>query len=301
MNADKWLADVASEARKIPLPERPYPRVTAYITSPISRYGIGQELGRCDRFTMYECVRDGNIPGILKIANSIEHNEFLDREALVLKMMSAKAAELETEYAGKTPLHYENFFPVLTESFIAENQDKRRINILGFANPIEMLGQLTPVYALREIERVRVDPRTGAWILGKTLKVLSFAHVQGISNGLVTRSNILIERDMHGLIFFDWTHARIYHTHTVPSEVIKKELSEAGYIVTLALGGNPETGELPHNDQLVDGRFKEFLHRLTCGGMVSASRAHRDFYILIRALWPRGFHRFTTYDLEEGV
>lgn len=300
MNADKWLADVASEARKIPLPERPKPNVKAYITSPTGRYGVGQMLGKSDRFTLYECVREACTPGILKIAENTNHNNSLDHEAFMLRLMSAKAAELEDQNLEETPFNYANFFPVLIDSFIAENQEGRRINILGFPKPIETLGQLTPISALREIERVRVDPRTGAWILGKILKVLSFAHDQGISVGLVVGSNILIERNMHGLIIFDWTRSVTYHTYIVPQERVQSELSETGRIVTLALGGDPKTGELPHDDQLIEGRFKEFLHRLTCGGMVSARRTHYDFYKLIWALWPREFHRFTTHDLEEA-
>lgn len=299
MNADTWLADVVAEVRKIPLPERLKPNVKAYITSPTGRYGVGQMLGKSDRFTLYECVQEVNTSGMLKIAQSTNHNNSLDHEAFILRLMSAKAAELEAQHMGKTPLHYANFFPALIDSFIAESQEGRRINILGFPEPIETLAQLTPISALREIEHVRVDPRTSAWMLGKTLKVLDFAHQQGISVGLVAGSNILIERDMHGLIIFDWTRSVTYHTYIVTQERVQSELSEAGRIVTLALGGNPETGELPKDDQLVDGRFKEFLHKLTCGGMVSAGRTHYDFYKLIWALWPRGFHRFTTHNLED--
>ncbi len=301
MITSEWSAEVVEEAEKIIVggEEGLRPDTDFCIRSPIGdEYGVGKLLGKSGRFNLYECVPKNGQSAILKIAAETEHNGALDREAFVLSLMATGAAELEAKNTEEKRLNYAYFFPELIESFIAENQDGRRINILGFPEEIKTLGQMTTISALTEIERVRVDPRTGAWILGKMLKVLKFNHEQGISNELIVGSNILIERDLHGLIVFDWTLISLYYDEgAVPPNLAREDLSHAGYAATVVLGGDPETGELPADEQLVDKRFEEFLRKLTCGGLADAGQAHQDFYKLIWSLWPRQFHPFTTYNL----
>ena len=297
MDTGNWLADLSAAAEKIPYAAAPVRSAKKFITgSGGKRYGVGQDICRVSRFNLYQCIIEGGGSAILKIASGREYNSHLDREALFLRMMASGAAELDAEQGEGKAFNYAYFFPALVDSFAAESQEGRRVNILGFPGEIETLGQLTPVSALREIERARVDPRTCAWILGEMLKVLSFAHSQGISNGLVAGSNFLIEREQHGLILFDWTLAAI-HNDQVPKDTVRSELAQAGRIATLALGGEPKTGTLPEDSQLTDGRFAGYLHRLCLGEMSHSGDAHQDFYQLIWALWPRKFHPFTVYPI----
>ena len=285
----EWLAEVVREAEKIPL-------VEDYIAAPSGkRYGVGRRLGSSTRFTLYESVWGECITGTLKIAKSREDNHFLDQEAMVLGLLAAKAAKSEKESKEKMWSHDRIFSPRLIESFIAKSRDNCRVNILGFPETMESLTELTPISTLREIEHVRVDPRTGAWMLGKMLKVLSFIHEQGISNAPVG-NNILIERERYELIFFDWTHA-VIHSNGVPQKIARAELSAAGRIATLALGGDLKTGIIPADSQLTDKRFEEYLHKLIDWYMADAAQARDEFYTLIRELWPQEFHPFTTYEL----
>lgn len=265
---------------------------------------IVKSIGRALQFNLYECVFDDNRLGIFKIASDAAHNDALDREALILRFMDVHAADLDTcvlTPEGKLP-HYGVFFPQLIESFIVENQDGRRANVLKFADSVQKLEDLTTISGLCEVEQVRVDPRTGAWILGKLLKILSFAHGIGISNGRrITTDNILIERELHGLLVFDWSSATLHSEGVVPRFIASEELSLVGLVAIEVLGGDPDTGAILEDDQLRDDRFQEFIRRLANGMMFDASRAHHEFYDLIWTLWPRGFHPFTAYAKKGGA
>ncbi len=273
-----------------------------YLESPSgNRYQVGESLGEAERFNLYACPLAEGRCGMLKIASSAVHNAALDREAFVLRLMTDRAAEVEAKSRDKKRrFNYSSFFPELIESFIAPDQDDRRVNILGFPKEITVLSQLTPITALADVEKVRIDPRTAAWMLGKLLKVLSFAHDQGITNGLVIGNNVLIEREYHGVVLFDWTLATINNDSFAPPDLATVEMAEAAIMVIDALGGDLEKGyQLPPSDQLTDERFSQFLFSLARGGdLARTSEAHRRFYDLIWSLWPREFHPFTTLPLE---
>ena len=213
----------------------------------------------------------------------------------MLGLLAANVAKSEKESSKKTWSHDRIFFPRLVESFIVESRDNCRVNILGFPKKMESLAKLMPISRFREVEHVRVDPRTDAWMLGKILEVLSFIYEQGISNAPVG-SNILIDRERHELIFFDWTHA-VIHSNGVPQKIARAELSAAGRIATLALGGDPKTGTIPTDSQLVDNRFEAYLNQLTHGCMADAAQTRDECYEMIGKLWPQEFHPFTTYKL----
>lgn len=261
-------------------------------------YKVRRQIGATDRFKLYECLlADGRIC-ILKIASSVEQNSLLDREAYILGIMREEAKSLEAEYAliktGNEVLNYQFFFPDLIESFVAKDQNNRRINILSFFEIAESLGQLAPLSHLISRDHVRVDPRTSAWILGKLLKLLVFTHSQGISVGFFTGENILINRERHFVAVFDWTKAMVSESG-VASELAREEISQAAREVIVILGGNANTGELLFDEQLTDSRYADFLKDLLFKRQSSAEGAHRSFYELILALWPRKFYPFTTY------
>ncbi len=271
--------------------------------SKLGQYPVGKPLGKPDhRFRLYECglPDELNHTGILKIASEIENNGELDREALALQMMRKEAARLEGEYAKvkKKPeymMNYQFFFPNLVDTFVCEEQGGRRVNILSFEEIANEREDLVPIAHIVSRDRVRVDPRTSGWILGKLLKLLVFTHPQGISGNLLG-SNILLNRQQHYVSVFDWTEALLGDA-PVSEDVAREEISQVAREVTLVLGGDPETGEIPPDAQLEDGRYQEFLSRLVDGEESDAGEAHRQFYELIDELWPRGFHKWSTYSL----
>lgn len=246
---------------------------------------------------MYLTLLPTGRSGVLKVAVDSEQNDALNNEAVALKMLRVRAEEAEATNQGGKPYNFDLFFPDLVETFVSPTQGERRINILGFPEAIEVFTQLTPVSQIREAEGVRVDPRTSAWILGKLLKVLAFTHSQGISNGMVTGSNVLVERGLHGVILFDWTLCQIHPAGKVPALLVKTELMNAAKLTVSSLGTTSPSVRLPESDQLTDGRFEEFLRRLSEGKIASATEAHERFYELIESLWGRRFHPFTAYPI----
>lgn len=264
-------------------------------------YVVDQKLGGTDRFTLYRATSD-TLPDqqfILKIATGVTHNGALDREAFLLRSMGEEATRLEEEFARVShnagPLNYQLCFPQLIETFIVNDQGGRRVVVMGFAITNE-LERLAPIAQIRTREHVRVDPMTSAWIMGKLLKILVFAHSQEIAVGNLSGENILIERDHHCVTIFDWSAAS-FHKGGLPHDVLREEIRKAAREVVLLLGGDPLTGKIPDDDQLKDGRYAEFLGGLARDGCIDARKAHSVFYEVVEALWGRKFHPYTSYPL----
>ncbi|MES2931229.1 MAG: hypothetical protein V4682_00840 [Patescibacteria group bacterium] len=263
-------------------------------------YRVSKRLGGTEKFTLYQCQQDGTeAMHILKIATEARFNGAIDREAFLLRDMRERAAALEAEYAavkkGPELLNYGISFPILIETFIAKEQGRRRIMVMSFEGVTD-ITKLVPMSHITTRDRVYVDPRTSAWMLGKLLKLLIFAHDQGIVVGNLDGDNILVERDQHYVVLFDWTTAVRYDSG-IPPDVVGKEIAHAAQAVLRALGANPKTGALPESDQLNEGGYQAHLLQLITGKSKDAAHAHADFYGLIRGLWPRSYYPYTTNPL----
>lgn len=271
------------------------------LKSPTQEYGVGERLGGTDTFTLYACTLPNGASGILKIATAKEHNGSLDREAFVLQTLRERAALVEERAAkrepGKGEMGYRHFFPELIEGFIATDQDERYVLILGFSEIAKQLFDLAPLEHLISREHIRVDPKTSVWIMGKLLKLLDFAHRQGISV-TINGENILINRDQHKVVIFDWSQSTIVDG-TVSADIACEEISQAAREVITALGGDLETGNLPVDDQLTDDWYQKLLWSLASGNINNASEAHTQFYKLVRPVWPSKFHPFTAYPVRK--
>jgi hypothetical protein len=279
------------------------------VKSPSTEYVIKTKLGKEDariaataQYNLYICTSASRSEQelLLKVAASAEDNGVLDREAFLLRSMRTEALRLETEYAALkgegTFLNYQLGFPEVMETFLSEQQGGRRVLVLGFG-VADDLGKLVPIAHVRTRDCVRVDPKTSAWIMGKTLKILVFAHSQGISVGNLSGENILIERDWHCVTLLDWS-AAMFHTDEVPQDIACKEISRAAQEVIILLGGDPATGKIPDDDQITDGCYAGILRSLVCGNYNNASRAHHEFYELVEILWGRKYHPYTSYPLD---
>lgn len=268
-----------------------------------TEYKVGTLIGRNARFKVYEGSVDANPCLLIKIATSIEENGSLDREAFLLDKMRKEATATEEAYAAikkdKGMLNYHFFFPDIVESITPADQGGRRVNVLSFAHIAKELVDLVPIEHLVLRDHVVIDPRTSAWIMGKLLKMLDFAHRQGISVGDLSGENILINREQHYVSVFDWSMASL-SSEALSSHVIAGEISAAASEVILALGGNPENGEIPPDKQLEDQRYENFLKRLVGGRESNARKAGDEFYKLVWSMWPREFHPFTTYGIANS-
>ncbi len=265
-------------------------------------YTVVKELRENAKFRFYLAFSDAR-PGtelMLKIATGVEYNGLLDREAMLLTNMREEAARRETEYARVRPgagtLNYQIGFPEMVETFTTPEQGNRRVLILGFDAAQKDLAELAPIALVRIRDKARVDPRTSAWVMGKLLKIIAFAHDQSIAVGDLTGENILIVRKHHLVSVCSWSEAEL-HPGKLENEVVRGEIRAATRSVVLLLGGDPETGHIPEDEQLVDGRYQAFLTSMLRGAYSSANKAHSAFYELVEALWERKFHPYTTYPL----
>ncbi len=306
MGGYSWFVDLVAEAEKIP---RNMPATDGipdyYITGHLGRYGIGKLIGESEEFKLYRCVLAGGEQGILKIAMQAKYNGVLDREAAILENFKQEALHVEEEYArvkqdlNDDPvqmLNYHLCFPHLVESFLCPAQGNRRITILTFPALKDGFNTFVPMRHLRSREHVRVDRKTSAWMMGKFLKFLTFAHSLDISINHVTGSNILIEKSEHYVMVFDLTSAIIYDGG-VPEDIAREEIMRGAGEMIRALGGDPDFEELPDDEYDPDNRYGSHLYKLATGSAANAKQAHEDFYALVRDLWPRGYWPFTCFPI----
>ncbi len=290
------------------------------ILSPSGKeYGVGKILREQATQNVYECFLPDGRMCFLKIVSDSDYNDLFDREAFVLRKLTADAVRLEEEYAGikDDPNEYLNYqfgFPRLEESFVCESQEGRRVNIVSTFEIADRLSDLAPLGRLLSKEGLRIDPRTSGWVLGKLLKGIVFAHSVGVSIKEVNGGNILINcpatvnqtllaegeksPERHLVAVFDWANAVIHRGGVVPELDARLDISRAAMSVITALGGDPNTGHLPEDDQLIDNRYQNFLWELANGGECDASVAHRKHYRLIWSLWGRGFWPTTLHKLK---
>jgi serine/threonine protein kinase len=265
-------------------------------------YQVGKMVGETGFYRLYLCRSDRTERQcLLQIATSAEQNGELERAAYVLKELKRRAEELEQEYAKvkseeNVMLNYDLGFPELIDSFVCQEQGKRRINILAFKN-VAKVGQLVPLTNITNKDHLRVDLRTSAWIMGKLLKLLVFAHSEGIAAGSLSGGNILIEPDQHYVLIFDWSAAQT-SAREVPNDLKRQEISQAAQSVVTVLGGDLKTGVFPDDGEEVFGRYTEHILRLAQGKERITERAHAEFYKLVDSLWERKFYPFTTKPLE---
>ncbi|MFA4846318.1 MAG: hypothetical protein WC654_07235 [Patescibacteria group bacterium] len=272
------------------------------ITSPTHSYEVGDQVAEASGYNLYLCKQEGTgRQCLLQVAVDVTGNGALDRAAFLLKELKRRADELEAEYEKvkkdpKSTLNYDLGFPELVDSFVSEEQGGRRINILAFRN-VEDVSRMVPIGNIVEKDRQRVDLRTSAWVMGKSLKLLAFAHGMGISIKRVDTTNILIEPDQHYVVFFDLSEAETYSDGMVPGEQRGADIAQAAQAVIAILGGDYESMSIPDDD---DGKYKRYtdhLLGLAGGSQHDAHSAHTRFYELVDELWEHGFYPFTTYNL----
>lgn len=259
-------------------------------------YQVGERVAETGTYRLYLCCSEAGRQCLLQVAVAAEHNGSLQRAAYVLKELERRAHELEEAYARvkadpKVMLRYELGFPELVDSFTSQEQGARHINILAFRN-VEDVSKMVPLINITAKDRLRVDLRTSAWIMGRLLKLLAFAFAEGFSVE-ATGSNVLIEPKQHYALVFDWSLAQIF-PEVVPREMQCLQISKAAQAVVVVMGGDLETGIFPDESSKA---YTDFVLKLARGGIRDAEQAHKEFYVLVDAIWERKYHPFTAEPL----
>ncbi len=271
-------------------------------TTGLGLYELGEKVAEFDAFRLYLCTqKSSGRQCLLQVAATAEQNGDLDRAKFVLEELAREAEQLEVQYAEvkEKPdsfLNYGLSFPELVDSFISPEQGDRRISVLAFRG-VEEVSKMVPIIGITDKDGLRVDLRTSAWIMGKLLKLLAFAHSEGVLIGNLLGNNILIEPDKHYVVVFDWSKAITAKPAELLGEDKAQEIADAAKAVITVLGGDPETGTIPDDGDEAFKPYSEFLLSLAGGGESSATRAHKRFYEMVDKLWS-GFYPFTTKSLN---
>ncbi|NQV89450.1 MAG: hypothetical protein HQ488_03965 [Parcubacteria group bacterium] len=270
------------------------------ITPDGQQYTIGKMVAETAEYRLRLCTQVGTGRScLLQVAISSANNGTLDRVAYILRRLATRAIEVEELYTPRRKypderLNYQIGFPEVLASFVHEEQGGRRINILAFAC-VDDVKQLVPLASIVSKDSLRVDMQTSAWILGKSLKLLAFAHDNGVEIGGLDLSKILIEPTKHYVILFDWSAARI-HPDGVSTATARQEIMDLARGIVTLLGGDIATRRFPDDGE--EGRETYFAHllQLAAGSQPDAFLAHGTFYDLLRQdLGWKGFRPFTTH------
>jgi hypothetical protein len=271
------------------------------VTNGASSYEVSKPVAEATSYRLYLCTEaeTGQVH-LLQIASELRENGGLDRAAYVLRELKRNADKLEGKYAlvkaeADKPLSYDLLFPDLVDSFVCQEQGRRRINILAFRG-VDDVTSMVPLSNLASRDRLRVDLRTSAWIMGRMLKLLTFVHSEGIAVRTMGGNNILIQPKRHFAVVFDWSSSRI-HSEEVPREEREADIANAARAVIAALGGSLQPGAIPDADD-ESRRYTDYLLRLAGSRESDAKRAHERFYKIVDSLWPRKYHPFTTLPIR---
>lgn len=257
-------------------------------------YNVGQLIAATAAYRLY--LAKENETGewrLLQVARDLQSNGGLSRSAYILDMFWGISQDYDQVYSEKHEgkhLHYDRLFPRMIESFASEEQGGRRINSLAFTDVGDVPG-LLPLSNLLAKDRVIIDLKTGAWIMGRLLKLLGFAHEQGVAVRSLRTNNILLDKDQHFAVVLDWTTALVFPS-SVSSEAAGADITRAAEAVLISYGTHSHG--LPYQLTPDEARYIDLLRDFANGGETNAVRAHTRFYQLVRETWDTEFHPFTT-------
>lgn len=234
----------------------------------------------------------------VKIARTPADNDLIAAEAETLKRLTASGDPKRLVY-----------YPVLLDTFGAKLDGKRvRANVFA---------QLDGFYNLEQVRQARpngLDPLDAAWMWRRLLWALDYIHDKGVVHGAVLPQNIMILPAQHGLVLVDWAYSAMKRGSDYPPAkavvtrqrgwypegVLKKHALAPAVDITMAarsfvylMGGNPVTGELPHE---VPARMRAYFKELAAHGAPDAPTAAIGYDSLLQQLgqpyYPRTFRPF---------
>jgi hypothetical protein len=306
-----WLTGLVLEAAKIAVSHGPAENLVKMgtykgVMGPYEIFGVGGErpLAETRVFRFYVAKLSSERVGLVKIATTPSWNGALRREAEILRTLQNAAIQVDSVAVreGRHPFNYGAQFPEVIEEVDA---DGRLAMFLGYHPAIASYKQLFPL-ALALGDQ-RIDLKTSVWVLGKLLRLLDFIHRAGFSVGRVDASNVLIEKDLHGVVILDFSNAG-----ENPNAAIRNaEVADAARMVWQATGGTEEV-DPPHDAEIMGAaehsEFVRYLQHIVRGETKGAGQEHATLYTLADGIWPlerkverdeevmkRPFHEWTTY------
>ncbi|MEU4557981.1 molecular chaperone DnaJ [Actinoplanes sp. NPDC023936] len=132
-----------------------------------------------------EIYADGAV--LLKIPRDPADNDLMEAEAEALHDLQTRGDPRFRAYA-----------PVLTDSFLHEDQAKRRRRI----NVVERQRGM-----LRLDQAGQITIPDAIWIWRRLLIAIGWAHRAGVVHGAVLESHVLIHPERRGLVLLDWCYA----------------------------------------------------------------------------------------------
>ena len=235
---------------------------------------------------------------LLQVAKDRRFNGGLSRASYILSELARTSAEYDEVYArdhgGKT-LHYDRLFPTKLETFLtSEEHGRRRVNALTFTDITDVPRLLSLSVPRVKYNRV-LDLKTGAWILGRLLKLLGFVHPQGIAIRALGPGNVLLDTSQHFAVVLDWSTAQVFQSE-VPPEADRTDIARVAQTILQSCGIDTNA---PYSWGIneAEERYMKLLRELAEGKVGSATEAHRRFYQLVRETWETEFHPFTTLPL----
>ncbi len=255
-------------------------------------YDVGRAVAATPAHGLYLAREVGSgATCLLQIANDRAANGGLARTAYILDVLATASQGYDQQYSqahGKR-LHYDRLFPAKLESFESSQLNKRRVNALMFVD-VTSVPDLHPLAKLLYKDRVILDLKTGAWVMGRLLKLLAFTHVQGVEVRAISPNNILLDAEQHFAIVLDWTSA-LMHQAKVTSAGARHDIECAARTV---LASCDLLDNVPYDAGSGEHRYVQLLQGFARGSHDNAVVAHRQFYDLLNEIWPVEFHPFTT-------
>lgn len=191
---------------------------------------------------------DKEVPIIIKISNSILHNELLNNEAKILTIINK-------EEVSKIYPAYPTLFDTITIDD-ATTHTKRQVNILSDYQNVSLKDVIQKFPD-------GIDPRDAAWMFNRMLESISLLHGIGIVHNYLAPSHVMLDLPNHNAILIDWTRAKIISEPVETKQASSKhapylftktlinrqalDIYSAGKIMIKLLGGDIETNAVPNS------------------------------------------------------
>jgi hypothetical protein len=274
--------------------------VEVFLTHDTKRYRVDELVAEAPTYRLYIAYDDeAGKQYLLQVAAEVGDNSQLDRATLILNKLKLNADFMEEDdveaSAKKHKPQYDRLFPLVVDSFQAEEQEGRRVNVLELKD-VDEIRSMAPLSNLTARDNKRADLPSSAWIMGRLLKLLAIVHASGISVNRLGGNNVLFQPENHFVVVLDWTGAEL-HRDEVTESRRTDDIAKAARAVFTAIGGNPQTLDYPYATEEGDDQYVEFIRQLIRGEENDANKAHRRFYRLVRACYGRGFRPFNKLPL----
>lgn len=226
------------------------------LTSPAGVYRIPDDpIYRGDFSALFRGKRLGSdpTPVLVKIAFEPALNQWLEREALVLRRFAD----------GAHPAHKVcAYVPEILDTFVVQGERgaRHRANVLRFVQDFVSLADVIKAYPRG------LDPQDVAWIYRRVIGQALAAELLGVVHGAITPAHVLVNPFTHEPRHIGWAHAiekpwdtgaRVTHVideyrEYYPPEVFDKkpptaqtDIYMAGKTAISLLGGNVRKNTLP--------------------------------------------------------